>query len=901
MTVDVIPGKDMTTDELRKKFLSFFASKGHPVIPSDSLVPKDDPTVLFTSAGMNQFKDYFLGKRKDIKRAVSCQKCLRTGDLDNVGKMPSHHSFFEMLGNFSFGDYFKEEAIAWAWEFLTKDLGLQEKDLWVSVYKDDDEAYKIWRDKIKVPEDKIMKFGAKDNFWPSNAPGDGPNGPCGPCSEIYYDYGCCFVGKACPDPDYCAPGCPCGRFVEVWNLVFTQFNRVGLNKLEPLPNKNIDTGMGLERLASVMQGVATNFDTDIFKPITDEIEQLIEDPEKKRLAKSDKESVSRRNAVADHVRAAVFCITDGVLPANTGRGYVLKTLIRRSLVHGKFLGFGEPFLYKLVDSVVRTMKGGYPEIGARRENISLIIKSEEEKFFLVAEDVRMDMESLVLNLRSAGKDTIPGDRVFYFYDTRGLAIDLIKEFAAEENLKLDLDGYKRLMEEQRKKSRGATKLTGDVFAETLTAAVTGAGIKTEFIGYERLEADSTIKAIIKENKPVEKADAPSNIGIILDVTPFYGESGGQVGDTGVIEGKGFKLEVTDTKLIEKIPVHICKLKGGEVKVEDKVKAKVDRERRMAIARHHTATHLLQAALRKVLGPHVNQSGSLVSPERLRFDFTHFKAVNPEQLERIEEIVNEFIRADASLKVDSMDLEEAGKSGATALFGEKYDKRVRVVGISGISKELCGGTHLNATGGIGIFKITGEESVAAGLRRIEAIAGDVAYKRIKESEAELKEIAQSLRADPKRLPEEIEKLQEQVKDLEKKFKNYEAANLKNKAKELVSGKELMDNNLILVAKKVDGFAPDTLVTLTDGIKANLIQNAVSILAGAYEGRAYIVVGLTPDLVKRGLDARVIIKDIAKIISGGGGGRADLAQAGGKDSSKLDEALKAGREIVKGFIK
>ena len=531
-----------TTDQLRKRFLSFFESKGHPIVPSDSLVPKDDPTVLFTSAGMNQFKDYFLGKRKDLRRAASCQKCLRTGDLENVGKTASHHTFFEMLGNFSFGDYFKEEAIAWAWEFLTKDLGLKEKDLWASVYKDDEEAYRIWRDKIKIPENKIIKFGAKENFWPSNAPEEGPNGPCGPCSEIYYDYGCCFVGKTCPDPDHCVPGCPCGRFIEIWNLVFTQFNRVGVNQLEPLPSKNIDTGMGLERLASVMQEVATNFETDTFKPVIDSIKEL-----------SEKDFAFHRNAIADHVRAAVFCIADGVLPANDKRGYVLKLLIRRSLVHGKFLGLEKPFLYKLVDAGVRSRKGGYPDIESRRENISLIIKSEEEKFFLTNEVVREELEGLLSNLRQKKKDTISGDKIFYFHDTRGLPVEFIKEFAAEENLKLDLNGYEKLMEEQRKKSRGATKLEGDIFAQTLTAAVMSAGVTTKFTGYEKLESEATVKAIIKDNKIVSSIAAPADIALILDMTSFYGESGGQVGDTGAIEGKGFKIEVYDTKLIEKTP------------------------------------------------------------------------------------------------------------------------------------------------------------------------------------------------------------------------------------------------------------------------------------------------------------------------------------------------------------
>lgn len=887
----------MTTDELRKLFLSFFESKDHPIIPSDSLIPKDDPTVLFTSAGMNQFKDYFLGKRKDMKRAASCQKCLRTGDIDNVGKTPAHHTFFEMLGNFSFGDYFKEEAIAWAWEFMTKVLGIKENDLWVSVYKDDEEAFRIWKDKIVVPTSKIIKFGAKENFWPSNAPEEGPNGPCGPCSEIYVDRGEKF---GCGKPD-CKPGCECGRFVEVWNLVFTQFNRAGVNRLEPLPSKNIDTGMGLERLASVMQNVGTNFEIDILAPLVKAILEEIEDPKLLNYAQSEKEGRSHLNAIADHIRAIVFCIADGVLPSNTSRGYVLRMLVRRSLVHGKFLSFDKPFLYKLVDAVVRTMKGGYPEIEARRENISLIVKSEEEKFLQISEDVRADLELLAENLKSKGKDTIPGERIFYFHDTRGLPIELIKEFAADEGFKLDLKGYERLMEEQRRKSRGAAKTTGEIFAETLTTMVASAGIKTEFGGYEKLETDATIKAIVKENKLLDSVSAPAEIAVILDVTPFYGEAGGQVGDTGVIEGKNFKVEVYDTKLIEKTQLHLGKLIEGSIKTGDRCKAAVDKKRRLAIARHHTATHLLQSALRKVLGPHVQQSGSLVAPDRLRFDFTHFKQVNAEQLKRIEEIVNEYIRQNTPLRAEVMEIDEAKKSGAIALFGEKYDKQVRVISMADISKELCGGTHLKATGEIGIFKITGEESVAAGLRRIEAIAGEVAYKRIKESEESLKAIADSLRIDPSKLPEQIETLLSQIKELEKKLKNVEAANLRNKAKELESAKELLDNKTYLIVRRIDGFAPDTLVNLTDEIKSVMVQNSVSILGTSFEGKVFLVVGLTSDLVKKGMDARAIIGRVSKIVSGGGGGRPDLAQAGGKEVSKLDEALQAGREAVKEFAK
>lgn len=885
----------MTADELRKRFLSFFESKGHTIVPSDSLVPKDDPTVLFTSAGMNQFKDYFLGKRKDLKRAASCQKCLRTGDIEKVGKTPAHHTFFEMLGNFSFGDYFKDEAIAWAWEFMTEVLHLKGRDLWVSVYEDDDEAYKIWRDKIKVSENKILKFGAKENFWPSNAPEEGPNGPCGPCSEIYYDQG---VKVGCGRPD-CNPGCDCGRFIEIWNLVFTQFNRVSVNKLEPLPSKNIDTGMGLERLASVTQGVKTNFETDIFRPIINGMLNLVDEPKMRSFALG--AGASNLNAIADHIRASLFCITDGVLPSNVGRGYVLRSLIRRSMVHGKILGLNEPFLYKLVDAVIRAMKGGYPEIEIRRENISQIIKSEEDKFLRISEDVRADLEILASSLKSEGKDAVSGERIFYFHDTRGLPIELIKEFAADEGLKLDLEGYEKLMEEQRRKSRGAAKLTGDIFAQTLTAAVVSSGIRTEFVGYEKLECDATIKAIIKDNKLVDSIAAASGFGMILDTTPFYGEAGGQVGDKGALEGSGFRIQVDDTKLIEKIPVHLCTLKEGTVKAGDKVKATVDKERRLAIARHHTATHLLQAALRKVLGPHVQQSGSLVAPERLRFDFTHFKAIDQTQLNRVEEVVNEYIRRNDALKIETTDLDRARKEGATALFGEKYENRVRVITIGDYSKELCGGTHLNSTGEIGILKIVGEESVAAGLRRIEAVAGEAAYKRIKESEDALKAVAEMLKTQPSKLPGQIERLIGQIKELERRLKDYEIQNLKAKAKELVADREIIDNDIRLIVKRLDDFAPDTLVNLSDEIKANLSRGGVSILGSAFEGKAFIVAGLTSDLVKEGMDARTIIGKAAKAIAGGGGGRPDLAQAGGKDISRLDEALEAGKKAIKELIR
>ncbi|MDD2654043.1 MAG: alanine--tRNA ligase, partial [Candidatus Omnitrophica bacterium] len=694
----------MKADLLRKKFLEFFAGKKHKIVVSDSLVPAGDPTVLFTSAGMNQFKKQFLGQITDFRRAASSQKCLRTDDLDKVGQTPFHHTFFEMLGNFSFGDYFKKEAIAWAWEFLTEWLKIPQDKLWVSVYKEDDEAYQIWLKDIKIGKDKIVKLGDKENFWPSEAKQKGPNGPCGPCSEIFYDYG---KDIGCGKKD-CDPACSCGRFAEIWNLVFTQFNRKEGGSLEPLPNRNIDTGMGLERLAAVMQGVKSNFETDLFEPIVKEIV--------KEAGRSPNLKIVY--VVADHIRAMSFAILDGVLPSNDNRGYVVRKLIRRGVNNCRQIGIKKAFLYKLVSVVSEVMKEPYPELLDRRENIAAIIKREEESFWNVLKETEPKMISSFELFRKELKSTSElakkvAEFAFELHDTYGYPKEMTQNFAKDNNVPFDEKYFDVLMQEQKQRSKSASSMAGDVFVD---AEIKGDLEATEFVGYETMEEKSKILKIFdQENNEVKTTKGLKTAKIILDKTPFYAESGGQICDKGIIsQDKDAKLEVIDVKKIHQSIIHICSSIKGEFKVGDKVNAEVDIERRLAIARNHTATHLLQAALRKVLGEHVQQQGSLVAEDRLRFDFTHFKQLTKEELSRVEELVNEYIINNDALKVEEKSTTQAKKEGALAFFAEKYADKSRVVKIGAHSKELCGGTHLKATGQIGLFKILSEGSVAQGI-------------------------------------------------------------------------------------------------------------------------------------------------------------------------------------------
>ena len=847
----------MRTDEIRSLYLEFFRSKGHEVVPSDSLVPKDDPTLLFTGAGMNQFKEKFLGRNVTYTRATSSQKCLRTGDLENVGRTARHHTFFEMLGNFSFGDYFKKEAVVWAWEFFTVVLKISPERLWVSVYKDDDEAYNIWKDVIKVPAAKIIRFGEKENFWPSEAPSKGPNGPCGPCSEIFYDFG---TDVGCGKPD-CTPACDCSRFVEVWNLVFTQFDRQSDGSLKALPSKNIDTGMGLERIASVMQGVKTNFDIDIFTPITAQIV---------KLASNEPRATShslRINAIADHIRAVTFCIADGVMPSNEERGYVVRKLIRRAMLHGREAGIEEPALYKLVSVITEVMGHQYPELKSKRDDIAQIIKREEESFLFVIENQLPKVEEAFEEIKNTkGSSRLPGI-AFNFYDTYGMPYEMLEDLAEKHGLKIDKAAFEKLLDKQRELSRSRTKMKGEIFTETFAKKVEALGLTTEFLGYEKAHAEARVVAVMDGGE------------VILDRTPFYGESGGQVGDWGTIETVSGAMEVEDAKRIGETIVHIGRALRGKIVKGEGAKVSVDEAVRRKVAANHTATHLLQAALRKVLGDHVRQTGSLVDSEHLRFDFTHMKKMEERQIARVEELVAGYIAKALPVTKEIKDIEAAKKEGATALFGEKYDKTVRVVTVTDVSKELCGGTHADNTKDIGIFRITSESSIASGVRRIEALTGAAAEKWI----------AQKKEAEKARAKADAEK--EDLKKLMARKLEDEAAKIDS-----FLGRAKLTGAAKVVIEHIDGIGIEGLRALTDRIKEKE-RSVVIVLCTALGEKASFVVYVADALVKRGLSANVLAKEIAGSIHGSGGGKDTFAQGGGKAASKLEGALEKALRTIK----
>ncbi len=873
----------MKTDEIRTKFLEFFKSKQHKVIPSDTLVPKDDPSLLFTGAGMNQFKEYFLGIKKDMKKAASCQKCFRTGDLDNVGKTPAHHTFFEMLGNFSFGDYFKKEAIEWAWEFMTEELKIKEKDLWVSVYKDDEESFKVWKDKIGISAKRIIKLGDKDNFWPSEAKQKGPNGPCGPCSEIFYDQG---KGIGCGKAN-CTPACGCERFVEVWNLVFTQFNRKDKGTLEPLPNKNIDTGMGLERMAAVMQGVRSNFEIDTFVPIIEAIKNKIG----QKKSKADREL----KTITDHIRAVVFLIGDGVLPSNEGRGYVERMLLRRAMRFAMKLGCDEPFLYTVVPTVCNVMKEAYPELKNREQNISRIVRSEEERFKQTLIEGTEILEDIIAKSKTK---QIPGEVVFKLYDTYGFPFDLTEAIAREKGFRLDKNGFKKAMQKQKELSRKGSSISGDIFASTATQTFSKIDGTTEFAGYKNLKIEAKVLGLFKKSqKSTEQLREGEEGSVVLDKTPSYGEAGGQAGDRGLIAGKNGTLEILNTCVVDKIIVHVCKVKKGNIKAGDKVEIKVDTTRRSNIARNHTATHILHNALRTVLGLHVHQSGSLVEDDRLRFDFTHFKALSLEELEKIEHLVNKKIKANDKVVDKVQPIEKARKEGAIALFGEKYEKEVRMISVGGYSKELCGGTHVASTGEIGSFKIISESSISAGVRRIEAVTGKLAEEREKEDKKIIKEICVLLNTKPNKILAEIENKSKKIKKLQRQLEDAKKKLSLSNVDNIVSGAKAI-NGIKVVTSLVEQADMQLLRSNIDIIKQKLKSCVVCLGSKASDNkRAILVLGVTKDLVEKGIDASKLINKIALLIEGSGGGRADFAQAGGKKPNKLQEALNKVGEYLK----
>ncbi len=838
----------MKADLIRQSFLDFFRARKHKIIESDSLVPGDDPTVLFTPAGMNQFKKEFLGINSGFTRAATAQRCLRTDDLDKVGKTPGHHTFFEMLGNFSFGDYLKEEAISFAWEFLTEELKIKKEKLWVSVYKDDDEAYKIWKDKIKIPPKKIIKLGDKENFWPSEAKTKGPNGPCGPCSEIFFDQ------------------------MEVWNLVFTQFNRKEGGRLEPLPKKNIDTGMGLERLAAVMQGVQNNFETDLFQPIIKEIVAGL-----RAQGSGQKELIY---AIADHIRAITFAIYDGVLPSNEERGYVVRKLIRRSTVHSRALGIKQPFLYKLVPVVSEAMKRAYPELEGRKENIAEVILAEEKSFLSTLNSSDSLFKEKFMDMPDPQKT---GIIAFQLHDTYGIPLELTKDWLDKQGIKISQEAFEQALKQQKDRSKSQSGMKGDVFGiQDLHSDIK----ETKFLGYQEDAVKAKVIKIIQDNQEVK---------IILDKTPFYAEAGGQVGDMGVISKGKNVFAVTDTRRIGKVIVHIGKIKAGSFKKNDLVSAKIDRERRLCIARNHTATHLLQVALRKVLGAHVRQQGSLVAEDRLRFDFTHFKDIDQTQLSRIEEVVNGYILSNYLLRKKEMTLTQAKKSGALAFFGEKYAGRVRVVSVGDISKELCGGTHLNSTGQIGLFKIIQEGSVASGIRRIDAVTGKFAYKKIKEEEDVITGIAFLLGVPREKIAMELEKRLARIKELEKQLNLQGVDIIKASLDTFIEHAEKI-NEMKVITSKIENINIGLLRKGVDLIKEK-VDNAVIALGSTNQGRALLVMGITPDLVQKGLDATGLIKEVAGVLGGSGGGRKDFAQAGGDKPENFEAAFQELKNIIR----
>jgi alanyl-tRNA synthetase len=876
----------MTGSEIREKFLAYFRERGHAIVPSSSLIPKEDPTLLFTNAGMVQFKNLFLGQEdRGYKRAATSQKCVRAGgkhnDLENVGYTARHHTFFEMLGNLSFGDYFKDEAITWGWEFLTEVMGIPADKLWVSIYKDDDEAFEIWNTKMKVPAERILRLGEKDNFWTM-----GDTGPCGPCSEIHFDQG---EEVGCGRPD-CNIECECGRYVEVWNLVFTQFDRDASGTLTPLPNPNIDTGMGLERLAAVMQGVTSNYDCDLFHEIIEHIENV-----SGKKYKEDEESDIAIRVIADHCRAVTFLIGDGVLPSNEGRGYVLRRILRRAARFGKLLGLDRPFLHDLVPVVIEKMKDFYPEMLDKESYVRKVVVNEEQRFMETLDTGLKILGDEIESLREDGKTVIPGDVVFRLYDTFGFPTDLTAEVARAQSLTLDMAGFDAAMENQRAKAREAWKGSGEEEVADVYRRLSTDGIRTEFVGYEgNTETTSRIVAILKDDQRVDTLSEGERGEIFVEKTPFYGEVGGQVGDVGVIERDAALFDVWDTqKPLDDLFTHIGKVKRGGLKVGDTVDLKTDEGIRRAIEANHSGTHILQAALKRVLGDHIKQSGSLVNAERLRFDFSHFARIEDEEIEEVERIANAYIRSNVPVDTRVLAREEAMKSGATAVFDERYGESVRVVRMGDYSMELCGGTHVLRTGDIGFLKIISESSVAAGVRRIEAVTGREAVKYAEAVERELKISARLLKTGPLELNRRVEKLLKNQRDLEReietlkgKLASKDSSDLLDKVKEV--------KGIKVLATRVDVPDVKTLRDFGDKMR-DRISSGIVLLGSRVEDKAILLCMVTKDLTDR-YNAGNIVGEIAPIVGGKGGGRPDMAQAGGPQSEKLEEALDTIEDIL-----
>ncbi|MFZ5965994.1 MAG: alanine--tRNA ligase [Bacillota bacterium] len=868
-------------NEIRKMFLDFFESKDHYARSSYSLVPENDKSLLLINAGMAPLKRYFMGTEiPPNKRMATCQKCIRTGDIENVGKTARHGTFFEMLGNFSFGDYFKKEAIAWAWEFVLQHLQMPKERLWVSVYEEDNEAFDIWNNMIGIPADKIVRLGKADNFWEIGT------GPCGPCSEIYYDRGDKY---GCGHED-CKPGCDCDRYIEFWNLVFTQFDKDENGVYHPLPNPNIDTGMGLERVACIAQDVNTIFEIDTIKHILDGVVEL----SGKKYGENDKNDISIR-IITDHIRSVTFMVSDGVMPSNEGRGYVLRRLLRRAARHGKLLGMHSNFLINLVERVIQISGEAYPELKEKQEYIKKVIGIEEARFQETIDQGSDILKGYIEEMKQSASTILSAENAFRLYDTFGFPLELTKEILEDENMTVDEPGFKEEMEKQRERARSARQdLEGEGWKEDVLSQY-GDRITSRFNGYDEYEISSTVTAIIKDGEAVDQAVQGDYATIIIKETPFYPEGGGQVGDNGYLENEGCKVRIHDCKKgTNNSILHIGEVIEGTIGFGDTVWAKINTSDRVNTARNHTATHMLHKALRNHIGQHVEQAGSYVSHERLRFDFSHFQSLTQEEIERIEEEVNRRILEGLTVEAVETTIQEAKEMGATALFGEKYGETVRVVVIGDYSKELCGGTHLKNASQIGLFKIISETGVAAGIRRIEAVTGLNALSYMKERENKLLNISKALKVNPKEVDSKVDHLLNDLKSMQK-----EVEILKNKL--ATSATDDILNNVIIIsginviAYKILDLDIDSLRSLGDQLKDKLGSGLV-VLGTHDKEKVNFVAMATKDIVDRGIHAGNIIKEVARIAGGGGGGKPNMAQAGAKDINKIDEALEKVKEIV-----
>ncbi|HOP55271.1 MAG TPA: alanine--tRNA ligase [bacterium] len=861
----------MTSKEIREEFLRFFESKGHLKLASASLIP-DDPTVLLTIAGMVPFKKYFLGETPPARRITTVQKCIRTPDIERVGYTRRHLTFFEMLGNFSFGDYFKREAITWSWEFLTERLKLQKEKLWITVYKNDEESRDIWEREIGIPAERIVPMGEDDNFWTM-----GPVGPCGPCSEVIFDLGPEF---GCGKPD-CKVGCDCDRYLEVWNLVFTEFDRDKDGHLTPLPRKNIDTGMGLERAAFVIQGVNSVFETDLFRPIMDYIGEITE-----RQYSESRDITYNFNVIADHARAITFLIGDGVIPGNEGRGYVLRRIIRRAVRYGVKLGLNSPFLHKIVPLVVFIMKDAYPELERESEFITGITKREEENFLSTLERGLDRVEDIIKQ-----EGYISGEEAFRLYDTYGFPLELTLEIAREKNIGVDIKGFKEIMEESRERTRAGRK---KVFLTTLKEDLT-----SNFIGYDTLEGEGEVLYLTRNNNPVEELGKGERGELVTDVTPFYPESGGQLSDRGIIFSNGTKISVLDVQKKGNAIYHTVEVMEGKVSIGDKVYLKVDGSRRKALARAHTATHILHSVLREKLGDIVKQAGSLVDTDHLRFDFVCFDDIDPTTRDSIEQEINKHIREDLSVKIESLPLETAIKEGAIALFGEKYGDMVRVVGIDSLSKELCGGTHLRGTGEVGAFVIREIYSVGTGVKRVEALVGEKAIEFVQNERALIEEISDILKSNPQEIIPSIKKREEELESLRKDNQKIQQILAKLLAERIIDNRITLDG-IDIVGFLLEDFSIDFLRLIGDRIKEYLPSSIIFLGSKNKDGLRFVIMA-SKSAVEKGIKAGELMREISKLFSGSGGGREELAQGGGKLIVPFEDGISKLKELVEKKLK